>query len=439
MGVDKRAAGYAAAGGLLILIAGLADNSLAVLMCVLVNIVLLALYVTDFLVTPAAADLSCERSLDIKLSLSAENEVRITVWNRGSRAVSVRVHDDVPEHFIFEDVSRKKVKIPAKGYYVFTYKLTPLKRGEFRFPAVHVKLYGILGLCTKQRRFSTEDVSYKVYPNMKDLSRYNLASLSKNMFASGVKRVRTVSNGGEFNSLREYTQEDPYNLINWAATSRRNELIVNTYTPERNQYVYVMLDSSRVMNSEIERIKKLDYSINACFLLADYCIKGGDNIGLTVFDHLVERYVAAGKGEAQMDLLAQSLYNVESVETSANYDNAFLTFNAAVKRRSLVFVFTELFNADEAARFAASVKKYMGKHLVYTITINNPAHRALMERSENEDDIYVRASAIKFTEERRKISNVLRAAGIMNSDVDPDKLSLAVVSHYLDVKRSGIL
>lgn len=445
MGVDKRAAGYAAAGGLLILLAGLADGGLAVLMCVLVNALLVALYITDLLVTPSASDFSCERTLDVRLSLSAENEVSITVRNRGKRSVSVRVHDDVPEFFLFDDVSREKAKIPAGGYHVFTYRLTPLKRGEYCFPAIHLRLYGILGLCTRQRRFRTDGISYKVYPNMKDLSRYGLASLSKNMFSSGIKRVRTVSNGGEFSSLREYTQEDPYNLINWTATSRRNELIVNTYTPERNQYVYVMLDASRVMNSEINRIKKLDYAINACFLLADYCIKGGDNIGLTVFDHRVERYVPAGKGGAQMDLLAQSLYNVESAETSANYDRAFLAFNGAVKRRSLVFIFTELFNADEAARFAASVKKYMGKHLVYTVTIRSPEQRKLAERAERserpamEEDLYVRAAAVKFEEERRKTAGVLRSAGIMNSDVDPDTLSLAVVSRYLDVKRSGFL
>lgn len=380
MGVYKRTAAFALAGALLILISGFAGDSFAIVMFVLVNLLLAALYIADFLVTPSMKNFEAERELDVKLSLSAENEVRITVKNRSGKAVLVNVLDDVPEYFEFEDISRSGVMIPGHGYYVFTYKLTPLKRGEFKFPAIHVKIRGILGFCTKQRRFKT-DTSYKVYPNMKDLSRYNMSSLSKNMFMAGVKRIRTVSNGGEFNSLREYNPEDPYNLINWSATSRRNELIVNTYTPERNQYIYVMLDSSRVMNSEIERIKKLDYSINACFLLADYCIKGGDNIGLTVFDSSVNRFVNAGKGGAQMDLLAQSLYNVESSETSANYDAVFKTFNASVKRRSLVFIFTELFNADEAARFAASVKKHMGRHLVYTITINNPCKRLWPMRS----------------------------------------------------------
>ena len=439
MGVNKLAAVYAAVGAVLILISGFASETLAALMFVLVNFLLLVLFAADYIITPSLKHFSAERVLDVNLSLSAENTVEIIVRNNSDKAVTVRVRDDVPEHFLSSDVSAHRVKISAKGYHTFTYTVTPLKRGAYFFPAIHLKVYGLLGLCTKQKKFVT-DTNYRVYPNMKDITKYRLNSVNKNMFLSGIKRLRTVANGGEFNSLREYTSEDPYNIINWNATSTRGELIVNTYTPEKNQHVYVMMDSSRVMNSEIDYIKKLDYSINACFLLADYCIRGGDNIGLTVFDRTVQRFVHAGKGQAQMDVLARSLYDVECSETSANYDNAFIAFNSAVKRRSLVFIFTELFNADEAARFAASVKKHMGKHLVFTITINNPKQKALAEgEAENEKDVYVKAAAIKFMQDRRKIKNILRGAGIMNSDVDPDKLSLSVVAHYLDVKKSGLL
>ena len=248
MGVNKLAAVYAAAGAVLILISGFASETLGVLMFVLVNFLLLALFAADYIITPSLKNFTAERVLDVNLSLSAENTVEIIVRNNSGKAVTVRIKDDVPEHFLSSDVSGQRVKIPAKSYHTFTYTVTPLKRGAFLFPAIHVKLYGLLGFCTKQKKFVT-DTNYRVYPNMKDITKYRLNSVNKNMFLSGIKRIRTVSNGGEFNSLREYTSEDLSNVINWKATSRRGELIVNTYTTEKNQHVYVMMDSSRVMNS----------------------------------------------------------------------------------------------------------------------------------------------------------------------------------------------
>ena len=101
------------------------------------------------------------------------------------------------------------------------------------------------------------------------------------MFLHGIKKTRRNVQGGEFDSLREYVQSDTYNIINWAATARRHELIVNTYVPEKNQYIFIMIDSSRVMNSEYKNIKKLDYAINSAFLWL-ITAHGGDNVGLMV-------------------------------------------------------------------------------------------------------------------------------------------------------------
>ncbi|MBP5781610.1 MAG: DUF58 domain-containing protein, partial [Clostridia bacterium] len=84
---------------------------------------------------------------------------------------------------------------------------------------------------------------------MRDLTDYSISALSASLFSLGLKRIRANSDGGEFSSLREYFPGDNYRYINWAATARSGDLKVNTYVPERNQYIYVLLDSSRVMST----------------------------------------------------------------------------------------------------------------------------------------------------------------------------------------------
>ena len=231
----------------------------------------------------------------------------------------------------------------------------PQKRGEYTFGKIHIRYNGVLRLCSKKGVYDITK-SYKVYPNIKDLSRYGLAAIKKSQLIQGIKKFKAYGTGTEFESLKEYAEGDDYRKINWLASARSNKLIVNTYEPEKNQQVMIMLDSSRVMNSEINYIKKLDYSINAAFLLADVVIKKGDNVGVMVFDSQVKRYIKPGKGLGHFQLLAENLYNVEENFVSADYKGALTYLNQNQNRRCLICIFTELFSVDEALTLSSALK-----------------------------------------------------------------------------------
>jgi len=277
--------------------------------------------------------------------------------------------------------------------------------------------------------------SYKVYPNLKDLSKYGLAAIKKSQLIQGVKKNKSFGTGTEFESLREYSEGDDYRKINWMATARANKLIVNTYEHERNQQVMIMLDSSRVMNSEINYIKKLDYSINAAFLLADVAIKKGDNAGVMVFDNTVKRFIKPGKGMGQFQLIAENLYNVQENFVSADYNAALTYLNQNQKRRSLLCIFTELFNADEAFQLAQALKNLARHHIPLVITIKD---MRLYEYAEGDakdsKDIFKKIAAMKMISEREKIKKIFNDSAIAVVDVPPDKLSIEVVNKYLSMK-----
>ncbi len=438
MGVTKRLILIACIGAVLVLAAGTGGAGPAVAAFVLVNLVLAGLYLLDWRSTPDTGCIAAERVMEAKLSLGVPNQVELIIRNNSDAVLHVTVTDTVPVHFN-HTLPPAAQEIPPHAARVFTYTATPLKRGAFLFPCIYFRYTGVYGICTKQGKRPTEQL-YKVYPNMKALTEYRLSALSKNQFMQGIKRGRQAAAGGEFDSLREYREGDPFHVINWNATARRRELIVNQYVPERNQYIYIVLDSSRVMNGEYRFVKKLDYAVNAAFLMTDYCIGGGDHVGLMVFDSRVRRFLAPRKGKAQFEAMAEQLYNVEYTESAADYEEALRFLAQKQRRRALVFIFTELFNADEALRFAEAVKHHLGRHLVYAITIRDPRVDALACRMPRQtEDLYLKSAAVKLQQERRRIGKVLSSAGILNSDAAPDQLSLEAVSRYLEMKRAGML
>ena len=454
MGVTKRFALLIAVCAVLTAASGFAGGTgFAVAAFLISNSVAVVLLIYDLAATPNTDCLEAERNLDKKLSLNHEHTAEISVRNTSDHSLNVEITDDVPDYFEVGEMPKPQ-PVSAHSFASFSYKLKPLKRGEYRFPALTLRYPGVLGLIRRTKTVRTEDAIVRVYPNMHDLSEYGIAALSQNLLVNGIRQVKKTADAGEFSTLRPYLEGDNYRLINWPATARAGSLIVNTFSPERNQYIYAMIDASRVMNSRYRNVMILDYAINASFLLADYCIRGGDNFGAQLFASEVQSFVKAEKRAGQMDRIAELFFAAESSENAADYERAMEAFTANVKRRSLIFVFTQLFNAEEALRFAGAVKALMGRHLVCAVTIRDPRlYDCACGRTESgedggagkkgghdeTDDVYRKSAALKYVKDREHISDILKNAGILNLDSDPDKLSLSAVSAYLNIKNRGLL
>ncbi len=400
---------------------------------ILYNIILVILLLQDFFLTPGPKKLEVSRVCEEKFSLGADNQVAIRVRNNSGSLLELAFRDEIPSYFKLRSDDFHIKALPHQET-LGSYTVLPEKRGEFAFGKVHIRYNGVLGLCSRSGSYDLTR-NYKVYPNIKDLRRYTLAALKKSQLINGVKKVKTFGIGTEFESLREYMEDDDYRKVNWNATARSHKLIVNTYEPERNQQIFVMLDASRVMNSEINFIKKLDYAVNSAFLLTDFAIRKGDNVGLMVFDSEVKRFVRPGKGMAHFQLIAENLYNVEENFVSADYKGSLIYLNQNHKRRSLLCIFTELFNSDEAIYLVSALKSLARNHIPLVITIKDTRIEEMMDKGVKEvEDTFLKASAIKLLEERDRIKRIFSESGIAAIDVPPDKLSVEVLNRYLTMK-----
>ena len=397
------------------------------------NIIMFSLLIIDYKVTPGKKLLEIERVCTDKLSMGTENEIGINIRNNSGYSLDIYALDEVPAYM---KTKNPLVAIQVSPHYeaAGNYYVIPEKRGEFTFGKVHIRYSGVMGMCMKKGSFDLEK-SYKVYPNLKDLSKYGLAAIKKSQLIQGIKKNKSFGTGTDFESLREYSEGDDYRKINWMATARTNKFIVNTYEHEKNQQIMIMLDSSRVMNSEINYIKKLDYSINAAFLLADVAIKKGDNAGVMVFDSSVKRFIKPGKGTGQFQLIAENLYNVQENFVSADYIAALNYLNQNQKRRSLLCIFTELFNADEAFQLVTALKSLAKHHLPLVITIKD---MRLYDYADGDiadtKEFFTKVASMKMIREREKIRKIFNDSAIAVVDVPPDKLSIEVVNKYLNLK-----
>ena len=130
------------------------------------------------------------------------------------------------------------------------YKLTPNRRGDFRFGDLSARYATTLGLWFRQFNRNSEGDSARVYPDITGVRRYELALREGKMRDIGLHLLQACA-GAEPNlrSLRDYNSDDEFKSINWKASARSGKLIATNYEIERDQTVIICLDCGRMMTS----------------------------------------------------------------------------------------------------------------------------------------------------------------------------------------------
>lgn len=395
------------------------------------NLLLAGLWTLDVILTPAAKSLAVRRGGDDILYFMSENEIEIFVKNNSRHTLRIRAKDERVRHFDVKDTSGLVLWVSPREEAAFSYTFVPKKRGSFLFSNIFLRYTGLLGLCTKYAKIPCP-VDYKVYPNVRDLSKFRLMLQKNRLLPEGDKHVKNYGQGYEFESLRPYVDGDDYRKINWRATSRENRLIVNQYQIERNQPVYILLDIGRPMSYSVGGYKKLDYAINAALILADIVNQMGEKAGLMVFDAAVRSQIAPGQGAGHRNHLMETLYHVADNRSTADYGGAFRALCEKQKRRSLVFIFTDFELPEEARELIMHMALLKRRHLPIVIFMENEKLNALAEIPVRKKfDGYLQKTAREFQAERAGIIRSLSAMGIPTVESKAEDFAVAAVNRYM--------
>ena len=170
-----------------------------------------------------------------KLSNGDENPIIITVQNHYTFKIAVKIIDEVPFQFQMRNFFVKR-NIKAQTIDQFQYFLRPTERGEYSFGDLNVYVASPLGLAARRFRFQGEQM-VPTYPSYIQLKKYDLMAFSNQLVQYGVKKIRRIGHTMEFEQIKEYVNGDDLRTLNWKATAKRQQLMVNFKMKNRNLFI----------------------------------------------------------------------------------------------------------------------------------------------------------------------------------------------------------
>ena len=372
------------------------------------------------------------RIMSPRFSIGDENEITLSITNSYPFKVSALLIDELPFQFQERNFQRS-VSVGYRSEEKITYSVKPLSRGEYGFGYLVCFASSPIGLI--RRRFKiAEPMVIKVYPAFQQLRKYQLLAISGNAL-TGVKKVRRLGHSLEFEKIKDYVQGDDVRTINWKATARSSNLMVNTYTDARQQQIYCLIDKGRNMKMPFEGMALLDHSINACLALLNVALLKQDKAGLITFSDKINDIVAADRRNDQMHRILETLYKQQTQFKESDYEAVWNVVHRRITQRSLILLFTNFETYSSLERQLSFLKRIAQRHLVCVIFFQNTLLKEIHESTPDSiEGIYIKTIADQFDLEKRLIVKELRMHGILSILTTPQNLSVDVVNKYLELK-----
>ncbi|HUG05251.1 MAG: DUF58 domain-containing protein [Chloroflexota bacterium] len=394
----------------------------------------LALAVVDHRATPAPARVPIERVADRQLSIGVPNRVTLRVTNPFARPLRLLLADSVPVSF---DVDRRRspLTVAPRDAGETQYAARPHHRGTFSFGDIHLRLRGPLDLIERQGRVPATAPA-NVYPDLHEIHRYEVTLRRGLAYDAGQRRARIPGAGTVFERLREYQPDDDPRSISWTATARRGRPIAVEYETERQQRILILLDAGRMMSSTLAGLTKLDHAVNTALMLSYVATAKGDEVGLLGFADTVRSYAPARRGRKQFLRLTEELRRLEVTTTEPDYRAAFEFLRARTARRALVVLFTDLVDDEASRALVAAVTRLAGNNLVLCCLLADPQLAEVASKvPSSTTELYERVVAEDVQEARARALAILRRRGVHTIDVPAERLTVATIQRYLELKR----
>ena len=377
------------------------------------------------------------RQLPGSLPLGRWSEVRLELLPSADQPLVIEVFDHAPNGLSFEHLPQRVVLEPGQGSQL-SYRVRPLKRGHFSFLHCEINLPSPLGLWSAKRLLAVAD-STRVYPDFARLYGGQLQAVDNWISQLGVRQLQRRGLGLEFNQLREFREGDSLRQIDWKATARQRTPIAREYQDERDQQIIFMLDCGRRMRSQDGELAHFDHALNACLLLSYVALRQGDAVGLSTFAGAQPRYLAPVKGAAQLNVLLNGVYDLDSSQRPADYQAAASELLARQKRRALVVLVTNLRDEDDEELLTA-VKRLGRQHRVLVASLREEVLDELRQSPvQTLPEALAYCGTLNYLNARSELHERLQAQGVPLLDTRPGELGPQLVSRYLSWKKAGTL
>jgi uncharacterized protein (DUF58 family) len=401
-------------------------------------LVIALLGIDIYLLYGQGAVIQIQRKTAAIWSLGDKNVVRITVHNQAGLYINLQVFDELPFQFQARDFKIEMRLAPYEQTLV-NYDLTPTRRGEYVFGAVNSFASGLIGLIRRKNQHGAEE-KIAVYPSTVQMKKYELKSLSTLSHFTGVRKIRKIGHSYEYEQIKNYILGDDPRSINWKASSRRAELMVNQYMDEKSQQVYCILDKSRSMLMPFNDLSLLDHAINSTLAISNIVLQKNDKAGLLSFSDKLGSVIKADTKRSQLSAIYHSLYNEKEHRLEANYELLFNAVRNLIRVRSLLFLFTNFESSYAMERVLPILRKLGQFHLLVVIFFENAAIERMAETpATTVEGVYNQTVAQKFKAEKAYIIQELRKHKIQAIYTSPEHLTINTINKYLELKSRGLI
>ncbi len=392
----------------------------------------------DVALGPTARTLRVTRREIGALALGRSGELVYDVENRTDRTIRVGIIETHVPTIAFAALESRATIGPRRASEA-RLALLPGERGLVHFGAVYVWCESSLGLVRRRFRLDVEQ-DVRVLPDLSGVERYGSLAKRSTLVDPGLRKLRSRGVGTEFESLRDYQTGDGFRLVDWKATARRGRLTVAQYEVERSQNVIVALDCGRLMTPRLGKSRKFDYALTAALSVTRIAQLADDNVGLLAFAAKPMLEVVPRRGAAHYGGLARAAYDLQPRMEEPDYETIFTGLRRAHTKRSLVILFTDIFDPVTSAAVLAGIGMLVRRHLVICVLMNDAAvANALAHEPRTVDDAYRTSIAMSLSDERTRTIATLRSAGVIALDVPAKELSVKLIDAYLDVKARGLI
>ncbi len=402
------------------------------------NGLLVILVLVDWRMAPGPPEVQVERQGPESFSVGRVSECRYVWRNAGRRRAQLIVREMRPT-LLGGVLPPRKVGIEAGGTAHDVLPVTPLRRGRESAGWLAIRSRGPLGLAYRQGRL---DVPWgvTVYPTLPASRLKASVAEAVRRRESGLRTLRQLGEGRQFESLREWVPGDDTRHIDWKATARRRKIIARQFEEERRQQVMLVIDAGRLLTADVGGQSRFEYVVQAALRIAFAANYHDDNVGVMVFSDTVHRYVAPQRGRRGLRAVLDSLAVVEPRLVEPDYPGAFRYLAVRNRKRALTVLFTDVIDRLASEALVSHVGSLSPRHLPLVVTLRNPElDRVATMRPSVVGEAYRKAAAEELIRARHEALAGMRQTGALVLDVHPEQASRAVVDRYLALKRKGKL
>ncbi len=405
---------------------------------VLWDVAVLVLWGLDLKRLPKPEEIEVRRLWQSTPQLGEPAEVTLQFINRGKSNIWLRAQEEIPVG-LRKEIPELELRVAGGGSQSTNYPICPRERGDMHFGFTFFRYQTAWQLAERWASAALAQ-TIRIYPNFQESKKDTIYLIRSRQIAFEKRHKHQPGQGREFESLREYREADEWRDICWSATARRGKLISKSYQTERSQTVWLVLDAGRLLRTRVKGLSKLDYAVGAALSLAQVALYSGDRVAMLGYGRRILQRLPPGRGAGHLRALLDGLALVRGEELESDHRRAVEALAVLQKRRSLVVWLTDLAETATIPEVIESAMHLAERHLVLFTVIGQPELRAMAgQRPERTRDMFRQTAALEIVQRRDLLLRTLRQHGALTLEVEPAKLSTAVVNQYLMAKDRNLI